>query len=252
MRRLLVLGLLAGATAVAQSPSPAPSYRSRILGVLDGNTGEPIEGVRITAVGSGTWATTTKTGTITLAFLPDGGDSVTLRKTGYLPTGVFASISATDTAAITVIMKPVVNTLPTVTTRDSTRKYISPALSAVEERRKRGFGQFIMEEQLRKSDARDMSEVIRQLTGVRIICNVRVPRTCFATEITATNLNPGKPTQCPMVVYVDGIVSYDNNLLNLRVNEFAAVEAYVGARIPEQYNTGNAGCGVLLFWSRER
>src|SRR3954468_23600063 len=124
----------------AQTPATSvPAYRARVLGVYDGNTGNPIDGVRVTAVGSGTWAATTKTGTVSLAFLPDGGDSVTIRKAGYKPAGQFILISPSDTSALTVILAPTENVLPAIVTKDTAPHYISPGLQAFEERRKTGF-----------------------------------------------------------------------------------------------------------------
>jgi hypothetical protein len=96
-----------------------------------------------------------------------------------------------------------------------------------------------------------MSEVIRQLHGLRIRCSSRVPFICTAENIAATNVNPGSK-QCSVVIYVDGVQNPDRNLLSLRVEDYAAIEAYVGARAPAKYNGTGSGCGVLLFWSRER
>jgi len=235
--------------ARAQTPASVPAYRARVLGVYDANTGDPIDGVRVTAVGSGTWAATTKTGTVSLAFLPDGGDSVTIRKAGYKPTGQFIEISPTDTAAVTVILTPTEVVLPAVVTKDTAPHYISPGLQAFEERRKTGFGQFIPESEMRKSDNRQMVDVLRRLHGINFICSSRVPFICRAFPLTNTKLEGPK---CPLTLYVDGVRYADDNLMNLQVNQFAAVEAYIGARAPAQYNATSSGCGVLLFWTRER
>ena len=45
----------------------------------------------------------------------------------------------------------------------------------------------------------------------------------------------------------------DNNLQQMRVDQFAGVEFYPGgATIPSQYNKTGSSCGVLLLWTRER
>src|SRR5439155_18142721 len=85
------------AVASAQEPtSTVPAYRHRLLGVYDVATGEPIEGAEVTDLKSGTKALTTKTGTVSLVFLPDGGSQIRVRKLGYKPGRQFASISRTD------------------------------------------------------------------------------------------------------------------------------------------------------------
>jgi hypothetical protein len=58
---------------------------------------------------------------------------------------------------------------------------------------------------------------------------------------------------CPADVYIDGLIVSDNNLEQMRVDQFAAVEFYAGgARTPVQYNKTDSNCGVLLLWTRER
>jgi hypothetical protein len=241
----LALCTVTASVAVGQGPlRPAAPHRTRILGVYD-PSGDPVEGAQVTDMATGTWAVTTKTGTVSLVFLPEGGNVVRVRKIGYVPWTQFVAISSRDTSPVTIVLSPTLATLAPLVTVDTSPHYFSPGLKAFEERRKTGFGQFITESQLRKSDTHEMPDVLRRLNGVKIVCAKRFPRSCVAQSFTEKN--------CPLSVYIDGVQMSDVNLLTLPVVDFAGIESYSGpAKLPPQYNrTGNM-CGVLLFWTRER
>jgi hypothetical protein len=252
--RVIAALLLTASVSFAQEPSASLSgYRNRIVGVFDFATGEPIEGAEIVDLMSGTKALTTKTGTVSLIYLPDGGSLVRIRKFGYSPLTKFFAISPADTVPLTIMLVSAATVLPAVVTTDSAPHWISPGLRAFEERRKSGFGHFITEAELRKSDAREMSDVMRSVSGVSVGCSTRTPRRCVAGSFRMGGT-------CPFAMYIDGIRSSDINLLMLQVGQFAGVEVYSPATVPPQYNStgggsaipGSSTCGVVLFWSRER
>jgi hypothetical protein len=70
-------------SARAAEPAIPAAYRLRVLGVFDAESGEPIEGAFVTDISSGTKARTTKTGTVSLAFLPEGATPLRISKDGY-------------------------------------------------------------------------------------------------------------------------------------------------------------------------
>ena len=153
--RILIGVMLAAAVTLGaqQSPTRLPAYRGRVLGVFDANTGEPIEGALVTDVVSKMSALTTKTGTVSLVFLPDSGSIVRVQKIGYQPATMVVRISPEDTLPITMLHTGTATTLPAVVTKDSAPKFLSPGLREFEERRKQGMGHYITEAQLRMFDA---------------------------------------------------------------------------------------------------
>ena len=123
---ILVLAGVAGAAQtpppvrepIARGAAPAAQPSLRLLGVFDEDTGQPLAGVEVSDMLTGTSALTTVTGTVSLAFLSAGGSLVRVRKVGYAVQTL--AVSQTDTAGITVILKRVAE-LPAVVTRDSAR-----------------------------------------------------------------------------------------------------------------------------------
>ena len=249
--RSFVAGTLMCAPFVAQAQAALPSYRARILGVFT-TDGDPIEGAVVIDELSKTSALTTKTGTITLSFLPEGATLVRVRKVAYAAATMLVNIAPSDTLPVTVMLESTVRELPTVVTRDSAPRYLSPALREFEARRARGIGVFVTEAELRKNDSKLMTSIARNISGLKVMCN-RTGSSCIAASGRQGSRLVLGGGVCPADVYVDGVAVTDNNLERMRVDQFAAVEYYAGgARTPVEYNKTGSSCGVLLLWTRER
>lgn len=240
-----------------------PAYRLRVLGVFDATSGEPVEGVEVIDVLTGTKAVSTRTGTVSLFFLPDGGSLVRLRKVGYEVQTLPVSISPADTTPLTVILTRTAM-LPAVIVKDSAPTYLSPALRGFEERRRQGFGHFVTEAEFRKNDNKRLMDVLlpripgvmtapgphgeTYLVSARKPCQGPAFRSCRTAD-------------CYVSVYQDGIRLYDATVRGSQVPDFARMSAidYAGAEyyaggaaMPPEFNATSSGCGTLLLWTRER
>lgn len=80
------------------------SYRYRVLGVFDGDSGAPIDSAEVRELASGTAALTSVTGTVSLAFMRDGGGPVVLSKKGYKADIVTVLITPRDTTWLTFLL----------------------------------------------------------------------------------------------------------------------------------------------------
>jgi hypothetical protein len=254
VRRFVWIVLLAA--FVQSAAAQTASYRARLLGVYNAQTGDPVEGAEVIDLFSKTKALTTTTGTVTLAFLPEGGSMLRVQKIGFEPVTQIVPISPSDTAPAMILLRPIATRLPTVVTKDSAPRWVSPGLQAFEERRKSGSpGYFITDAELRKNETKAMTYMVRRLPGMQVNCprGLSMQMSCYAYSSRQKSKYAFLGGTCLMDVYVDGIISTDNNLELLRVSEFAGVEFYPGgASMPVQYNKTGSSCGVLLFWSRER
>jgi hypothetical protein len=278
MVSVLTIAGLSGAPR-AQTPAPAPrdtvaAYRNRVLGVFDEQTGDPIEGVRILDVSSGTWTETTRTGTVGLRSLPDGGGLVRLQKLGYEAQTLLVTISPVDTLPVTVPLRRTVASLPVVVTKaESTSTYISPALRGFEERRRHENGYFITEEELRKGDGRALHNVLQsKMPGIRL-------RYGSTTRGSSTAVYLMQSQRCanggPPQLFLDGVAlsaeglstaprtstralgggatvpAFDLSQYDLSM--FAGIEWYPdNGTTPAAYKIAGARCGALLLWTREK
>ena len=246
----------------------APTPPTRILGVFDETSGDPMVGAEVMDMLTGTSALTTATGTVSLSFLAPGGSLVRVRKVGYAVQTMMVQLSPSDTAPITIVLKRITE-LPAVVTRDSAPHYLSSRLRQFEERRAGATsGYFIDEKTLRKEDGRPLGNVllsrapgvqVKQLSGSAMFL-LRSPR-CS---------NGGQPD-----VYLDGVAvphlpdirwpgstrtrnqsdtrDIPIDLSQFQVSELAGVEYYPdNALIPAQFSRTAAGCGALMLWTRER
>ena len=260
LSRIAVYAVLAVTAVSAQGwlrarPRAAslPRYRHRLLGAYDEMSGNPVEDVEVMDVMSGTTDRTSQTGTVSLAFLPDGGSLVRLRKVGYAPVTMTVAISPKETAPMTIVMKRNARDLPTVVSRDSAPHYLSPGLHGFEERRRAGLGgQFVDQATLRKMDGDPMSTVLRRFHGA----------TLDGGRFVATRkgnggalLHPARGTG-DVAVYENGIrrvMIGPMDFSKILVDDYAAVEFYAGAETyPIWISPTNNDCGVLLLWTRER
>lgn len=254
----LVVGvLLLPVLAVGQAPArdttfSLPAYRLRIMGVYDQRSGLAVEGADISDVMSGITARTTTTGTVALAFLPEGGGLVRIRKVGYEPATLMVSISEQDTIPLTVLLNKVVE-LPAVSIMDSAPRYTSPALRGFEERRRNApSGQFLPEALIRKEETRDLGEFLHAHLVNALIANGRTGE-FFILQ------SPHCGVGGPPAVYLDGaLVTGDRpgvpaNLNNFTMLELAGIEYYPNtATAPPQFNGTATSCGALLLWTREK
>jgi hypothetical protein len=252
----IIIAIVAGfaVASIGDAQPTGAAYRHRALGVYDRNTGDPIEGVGVIEIATGTMAQTTVTGTVDLVFLPDGGAMIRVRKLGYRPIEQFVRISPLDTTPITVLLVSETMILPAVVARDSSTAYRGIVLREFEGRRaKGGPGQFIDEKFLRNHPTRSMPDIVRGFTGVTVLCT----RSGFYVCEAVTSRTPRRPSalggDCRFAVFVDGVNVRDPDLTKLVVGDFAGIEAYTaGQQIPPGFAKNGNPCGALLFWSRER
>jgi hypothetical protein len=280
MKTLMALGcaaLVAGAVApAARAQNPATdtsgkkptnyAYRYRFLGVYDAATGDPVEGAEVVDVLTGTKALTTKTGTVSLMFLPEGGSLVRIRKLGFEMQTLTVAISPADTTPVTVVLTHAsATTLDPVIVKDSTPHYLGSGLNTFLDHQRQGFGHFVTEDTFRKDDGKPLGNIlISRMPGLMLthgphgetyLVSSRKP--CAGNALAGC-----RQANCYVTVIQDGVRIFDLSVTRgAPIPDFgkmdgvniAAAEFYDGgAAAPPEYNSTSQGCGVLVLWTRER
>jgi hypothetical protein len=80
------------------------AYRFRLLGLYDETSGEPIENADVIETTTGLKMLSSRTGTVCLWYVPDGGGLLRIQKAGYEARIILVSISAKDTTPVTLTL----------------------------------------------------------------------------------------------------------------------------------------------------
>ena len=253
-------GTVRSQTTAKPDSSASIRYRCRLLGVYDAQTGEPVEGVEVGDILSKASATTSKTGTVSLFFLPDGGALVRLRKIGYETQTVAVSITPADTIPVTIILNHA-TALPAVVVKDSAPKFMTPGMRQFEEHRKQGFGHFLTDSIFRKYESSSLANLLSSRMPGLITVNTPNNQKYLASGRKMCGgraLSVCSGPSCLVSVYQDGAKIFDaSNPGSLKVDfehlspmDYDAAEFYQGAEVPSEYNSTGNSCGVLVLWSR--
>src|SRR5205085_2460509 len=88
-------------------------------------------------------------------------------------------------------------------------RYISPGLRGFEERRKAGAGgRFFGEDELRKADNRQLSDLLRQVPGIRLVGKI----VASSRKEGMRAFESSNKSICPITIYLDGALLYDRGM----------------------------------------
>lgn len=253
-RRVLLAAVAVAAPLIAANAQPAAGTRARplgrLLGVFDDATGQPVAGAEVLNLATQVKAVTSVTGAVSIAGLVPGVTVLHIRKMGYASRMQTVMVSPTDTASVTVVLRPLAQELPEV--RTSATNTTSGKLSSFERHRAEGMGTFLTQAQLEKAQGRLTSDVFRTIPGMAVRPSLRSIAWYVATTRGDVRLGGG---MCFASVMVDGVMVYRGgqrqtlfDINSIRPEEMAGVEFYAGsASMPIEYN---AGCALVVIWTR--
>jgi hypothetical protein len=214
--------------------------------VADTSSGQPVSGAIVTVAGNRD--ETNAAGEAVFHAVPAGPVTIEARRIGYTTARVPATAAAgAQRVNVALAVDPVVLRRLHVTGAGSLPH--NPLLRDFYIRKATwGSGYFLTRDDFGRDGHRPFTEAMRRIPNVNVSTD--------ATGRTQIRFMKNVPmvvgNDCKPVVYLDGnrfgnVEDFDTEFQGLQIE---GVEVYSGARIPPQFNGGDAGCGVLVIWSR--
>lgn len=253
-----------GAVATSASSALAQPGSGRLRGVIvDKSVSSPLSAATIVFLGDGRAVTTDSTGAFAFDKLPTGLLRFLVRAKGFPSAGVVMAFAKGDILERRVeldssaaALQAAVQGAPSISSaqRDSTRRAQPLPLVSVEaapsrgqrftnfeRRQKTGAGHYIVREDIERGQFSSLQDVARTLRGVTVDCGGGLG--CTIRMVRA-------PMRCtPQYVVDDNVDNYFGPQVPVR--DIEALEIYTGPTdVPGEYAGRNAGCGVIVIWTR--
>lgn len=217
-----------------------------LRGVVRRPDGAPLEGARLVFWGSGVEVATTSTGAYRMAELPAGTHTMEARALGFLPQRIPIDVMEGVESVSNFTLESFGTYLDTVKVTGR-RVYASRQLQEFEERRRRGFGTFMDEDDIEKRNPFFVGDLLRMTPGVQVVPGQ------FGNRILMRGM--GFQVNCYPAVFIDGmkVMNMDGDIDSyVNVQEIRALEVYSrGSSVPVQFQTLD-GCGSLVIWTGGR
>ncbi|HWL40176.1 MAG TPA: TonB-dependent receptor, partial [Gemmatimonadaceae bacterium] len=160
LTRTAAVALLA-AVFSTQLASQSPGM---VSGTVSGANNTAIPNARVRLLGSRLTAVTGAAGEFHVAGVPTGQDTLEVLVLGYSPKRMPVDITVGATFRVRVVLVPVI--LETVNV--SAHAASSRGMGGFEERRAKGVGRFFTREEIVRMQARQVTDVLRRVPGMRI------------------------------------------------------------------------------------
>ncbi len=173
-------------------------------------------------------------GRFLLTGLPSGSHMLMARSIGYAAARRQAELRAGDTTRIELVMRAV-TVLDTIRVTARSER-VAALLDELDYRLRTSQGQVLRHEDLARRAT--IRSVFQGFAGIRI-----EGRSTYSFRVYS-GIN------CPVSVYVDGLISDFQSLQSYRPDQFVAVEYFPRATSAPFWAQGPNQCGVALVWTR--
>ena len=236
------------------APAVAKPVAAQVTGlVVDDGDDTPVAGALIVVSDAkGTELARTTTGDLglfTISGLPLGSTyQVGAHAMGY-ESVVGTRVAGADQPVLEIRLKPAAILLdPLKVTAARQRRRLETV--GFYRRENRGVGRFLRSEEIERRAINRMTDVLRFEASVRLIPSTKKPGMYLVTFKGMTqDFEP-----CEATVFLDGVRMSKDFLLDELVvpSEVEAMELYPrGHGVPVQWSGMDAGCGVILIWTKQ-
>ncbi len=215
----------------------------RLSGSVVNDAGRPVTDAIVEVWRTGMTARTDSTGRFEIVSLPVGTHALEVRRIGFAPQQIPIHLASRSPTSVAVVLDKPVRMLDAV--RVTARTLYSRRQSEIEQRRRRGFGHFIMRDELERSPAARVTDVLRRVPGVRVF-------TTQGSDVVTFARGENMSGPCRPTVYMDGhrLGSGEDIDFLATVNSLEAIEVYTsGTQAPVEY-WSSSGCGSIVLWTK--
>lgn len=235
--------MLAIAVPVLLVASPAglgAQQRGTIAGVVTAaESGQPVAGARVTVRGRRTPVLSDSAGRYRLTELPPGTLILQVRAIGHADATRIVEVAPGAAVSVDVALSDATQLREVVVTGRASET--SRRFDDFELRRRNGRGQYLGREEIERSNAMNVPNLLRNMRGVRLLC----------TGITCSvRMARSEGVDCPPEYWLDG--RPNNNFgPTIPIADLQAVEVYTGpSEAPAEFLSGNAACGIIVLWTK--
>lgn len=234
--------LLARTVFLPSAVSAAKSGKASIAGVVVLDGARSNAGTRVEVIGTDITATTNERGEFAMRNLPSGTRLLVARRVGFVVQTVPIDLSSREEKRVSITLPRFVEVMSPVLV--TARRAASLEKVGFTQRRKTGLGFYIGPEQLENARPNYLSDILRQVPGIRVNYGV------YGDVILSAR---GVTNGC-MLYYMDDSPYLEMNRGDVNrfvtAREIVAVEVYQGSGTPAQYVRPGADCATILIWTR--
>ncbi|MFI5229956.1 MAG: carboxypeptidase regulatory-like domain-containing protein [Gemmatimonadales bacterium] len=246
-KRLALIAVLVGSTTpVATAHAQAKS--AALIGTIRDAGGRPVDNADVSVASMNALARTDSLGRFRLQKLDPGPVTVAVRRLGFEAESFDFTLHAMTDDSVAVILQPNVQLLDAMKT-DAALSHRFAALQEFYQRRTRGTGgSFLTRADIERRNTTILSEVLRNVPGVRILRagGTEAGGVRFASSSTRSQV-------CMPNVWIDGQLARNTEVDDIPANDVEAMELYPGpSTTPMQFSqqATSYACGAVVIWTR--
>lgn len=213
--------------------------------VVDRASSASVVGATVSIMGSTRYVVTDSGGRFRFDVFPVGSTRILVRAFPYRPFELAVAATSNEMVRVTIQLdssdvKPEPRELPAVTV-NAEPKVSNYRLVDFNRRRLTGRGQYLTDDEIKRSGAASLADATRGMRGVEMTCNGN--EWCHIHMVRA-------PKNCPPEFIVDGRA---DNMFGptTPIRDIVGLEVYTGpSDVPGEFAGTGAGCGVIVMWTR--
>ncbi len=240
---------LASMPGIDSSAGATPERGATVQGTVRSPQGTAIAGAVVEVVGapSRLSVVTREDGSFVLVGAPAGAQQLEARAIGFRPVRARLTLVAGRVTPVALALGDDATVLATTRVTAARR---SAMVDDYERRLAAGAGRFVTRTDIERRAALTTTELVALVPGVRIAPASQAfdaPQIAFSRTLTG----PLTSGDCKPLLYVDGVRAMMPLDALVRPQELYGIEVHAStATMPPQFAGPDAGCGVVLLWTR--